>query len=262
MEIYAACFQEVFGFPLPDYEEEKKPEEKLPIYKYVEYPDNFYIPKSQYESCCRNISIWKKYRYTPYKRISHFREHLNRLQGCQFITIPNKLQVIVNDALDTLSDSNDHQKYYFIKEVLRKNRFSQFNEHIHYLISQKEKKQISINYEDYHLLCRLFQEIENVFQKKRSDDQTGFLYKRKNLISYYLIIQLLLYIFHYHPNYSLPTLYDEAKRKDYYLLLLGMLQNTTIGLQLWEEHFRRKKTCFVCQSEKSNFFDKELLSLL
>ena len=41
MENYAACFEEVFGFPLPDYEKEEKPEPELPICKYVEYPENF-----------------------------------------------------------------------------------------------------------------------------------------------------------------------------------------------------------------------------
>jgi hypothetical protein len=261
---FLLCFEETFGFNAPDSEEftDKKDEEKLPIYRYAEYPENFYIPTNQYENACSNISLWKKLRYTPYKRISHFREHLNRLQGCQFISIPDKIIRLVKKTVEE-NTKGETQLYFIVKEVLRKNKGSQFNEHIHYLISDVQKQYLKITYEDYRSLCKIFQELEVLFNKRKTGFLNNFFEKRKNLISYYLIVQLLLYLFHYHPRYALPTLYDENKRQEYYILLLGLIQSCVFGPQLLEEHFRRKKTCPICQSYNLNLgFDQELLKLI
>jgi len=261
---FIACFEETFGFVPPNSEENKRKEEeeKVPIYKYVEYPENFYIPKNRYEVGCQNISIWKKIRYTPYKRISHFREHLNRLQGCQFINIPAEVLTIVRKKLCEKNETGETNLYYVVKDVLRKKQFSQFNEHIHHLISLVQKEYLQISYADHRSLCQIFQEIENLFNQQKTD-ATFFFKKRKNLISYYLIVQLLLYLFHYHPRYKLPTLYDVFKRKEYYVILLGLIQKCTFGPHLLEEHFRRKKNCMYCLSNQSNLvFDQELLKLI
>jgi hypothetical protein len=262
---FIKCFEETFGFSPPDCEDFKKKEEivQQPIYKYVEYPENFYIPKNQYELSCQNISIWKKLRYTPYKRISHFREHLNRLQGCQFINIPDKVFQLVQQTLKNHEHESSTQLYYITKETLRKAKFSYYNEHIHHLISQVQKQYLKISYQDYRSLCRIFQELETIFNLKKSATQSEFFKKRKNLISYYLVVQLLLYLFHYHPRYKLPTLYDVIKREGYYRILLGLLQSCSFGPQLLEEHFRRKKLCKYCQNTKLNIvFDHELLKLI
>lgn len=262
---FIKCFEETFGFNPPNCEEFQKKEEDVqqPLYKYVEYPENFYIPKNQYELSCQNISIWKKLRYTPYKRISHFREHLNRLQGCQFINIPEKVFQLVQETLKNHENETSTQLYYITKETLRKAKFSYYNEHIHHLISLVQKQYLKISYDDYRSLCRVFQEVESSFNQKKSATQSDFFKKRKNLISYYLVIQLLLYLFHYHPRYKLPTLYDVLKRKEYYVILLGLIQNSTFGLRLLEEHFRRKKNCKWCLSDQSNLvFDEELLKLI
>lgn len=261
---FIACFEETLGFTPPDCEEFKKNETvtALPIYKYVEYPENFYIPKNRYEVSCNNISYWKKIRYTPYKRISHFREHLNRLQGCQFINIPEEVVKAVRYKLSTENMIDDVNLYYIVKDLLREKGYSHYNEHIHHLISLVQKEYLCISYEDHRSLCRIFQEIENLFNQERVDS-SYFFEKRKNLISYYLIVQSLLYLFHYHPRYKLPTLYDITKRKGYYLILLGLIQKCTFGPQLLEEHFRRKKICKFCQSNQPNaVFDDELVQLI
>lgn len=262
---FLLCFEETFGFTAPDSEDFKVKEEepKLPIYRYAEYPENFYIPKNQYEIACRNISMWNKLRYTPYKRISHFREHLNRLQGCQFISIPDEIIHFVKKTLDANLTNSQNQLYFIVKESLRKKKCSQYNEHIHYLISHVQKRYLEITYEDYRSLCKIFQELEVMFNKKKNTTINEFFKKRKNLISYYLIVQLLLYLFHYHPRYKLPTLYDENKRQEYYTLLLGLIQSCVFGPQLLEEHFRRKKLCEFCQNSNLNLvFDHEIIKLI
>ena len=261
---FITCFEETFGFQPPDSEDFKKEEEKpkLPLYKYVEYPENFYIPKNRFELSCANISIWKKTRYTPYKRISHFREHLNRLQGCQYINIPENVIETVRQKISNEQIKSNNNLYYIIKDLLRENHQSHFNEHIHHLISLVLKEYMYISYNDHRSLCKIFQEIETLFIQQRRDSKIFFT-KRKNLISYYLIVQLLLYLFHYHPRYKLPTLYDVFKRREYYLILLGLIQQCSFGPPLLEEHFRRKKDCKFCQMNESKLvFDNELLELI
>jgi hypothetical protein len=261
---FISCFEEAFGFKPPDSEEfviEEK-EETLPIYKYVEYPENFYIPKNVYELSCQNISYWKKIRYTPYKRISHFREHLNRLQGCQFINVPETVFELVKNTLNDYQHKSSIQLYFVVKETLRNRKYSQYNEHIHYLISQVQREYLTISYSDHRFLCRIFQELETLFNNQKKS-ASSFFKRRKNLISYYLIVQLLLYLFHYHPRYKLPTLYDITKRKEYYTILLGLIQSCNFGPQLLEEHFRRKKNCKFCQGDQSiSVFDRELVELI
>lgn len=265
LENFLLCFEETFGFVAPDCEDyrEVKEENKLPIYRYAEYPENFYIPTNQYEIACKNISFWKKLRYTPYKRISHFREHLNRLQGCQFISIPDGIITVVEETIHENQNECSKQLYFLVKETFRKKKYSQYNEHIHHLISQVQKQYLKISYEDYRSLCKIFQELEVMFNKKKNSTLNPFFKQRKNLISYYLIVQLLLYIFHYHPRYKLPTLYDELKRQEYYTILLGLIQSCVFGPQLLEEHFRRKKNCKFCQGDQLNLvFDHELIKLI
>lgn len=222
------------------------------------YPEEWAIP-DRYCSHYQQIE-WKKIRYIPYKRISHFREHLNRLQYCQDVYIPKTVWMEVCHFLSSISTSTEQQEegiYYQVKEHLRDKKMSRYNEHIHFMISKFKRTYLNIAYEDHFLMCQLFCSIERVFQK----DNVRKEHNRKNMISYYLIIQVILYIFHYHPQYKLPTVHDELKRQLHYVTIFQIIQSLPQYHDILTLHFQRKRDCEVCQ-KKRNLFDSELQSLL
>jgi hypothetical protein len=261
---YMACFHGVYGFYPEGYDESRQTRTQKQAFDEtiidrndrlkLMYPDNFYIPTSRWDKGCENISQWKVYRYTPYKRISHFREHLNRLQYCQFVTVPDAVYGDIAEKLLT-SDTNG-QMYQQVKKLLRRFKQSRYNEHIHYMISKFTNKYISISYDDHRLMCQLFIQLENAF--KVASEHTD---KRKNIFSYYLIVQLILYVFHYHPHYQLPTLIDKKKRAAYYGFLLCLLSKTALCEQILYMHEERKHGCYQC-NHKSAGFDRDLTVLL
>lgn len=262
MEQYMDCFYDTFGFYPPEYE--PKPEQETPVYR-VCYPEEWYQPTNRFEKGMDRISTWTLVRYSPYKRISHFREHLNRLQFCQFVTIPNTVYEIVRRHLSSLSTLyNNVSLYIYVKLVLKEYGYSNYNEHIHHLISHTTKQFINITYDDRGLMCTLFIQLEHVFQKTalhHGADPQRKKADRKNIFSYYLIVQLVLYLFHYHPNYLLPTLLDDTKRQQYYLFLLQLFSQTPIYHEVITLHFIRKKKCRSCVQSQP-LFDEELVSMI
>jgi hypothetical protein len=224
----------------------------------VNYPEGWATPH-RYSTHFQQIE-WKKIRYIPYKRISHFREHLNRLQFCQDVFIPNHVWMEVCHFLSSNHNSRSGEGihiYYEVKEHLRQRLMSRYNEHIHFMISKFYQRYLNISYEDHFLMCQLFCSIERVFQQ----DNLHIEHKRKNMISYYLIIQIILYIFHYHPMYKLPTVHDEMKRQLHYVTIFKIIQSLPQYHDILTLHFKRKRDCEVCQ-KRENLFDTELQSLL
>jgi hypothetical protein len=270
MDPYMECFYETYGFyPDDDYSAEKRKwtmeatmEAAYPknyVYR-VRYPEEWYQPTSMYEKGMDRISNWTMLRYSPYKRISHFREHLNRLQFCQFVTIPDRLFRLVKECIDKLPLETNHPLLYLcVKMLLKEQGYSHFNEHIHHLISHSTQKFLDISYDDRHLMCQLFLQLEYVFKSRHSKEQGQG--KRKNFFSYYLIVQLVLYLFHYHPVYYLPTLLDDSKRRQYYLFLLNLFSQTPLYQHVITLHFTRKKLCQPCNTHKT-LFDGDLTELL
>lgn len=269
---YMKCFHDHFGFYPEGYEvpsEDKDDYNESPIFKKGRYrpcyPDNWYIPKTQYEKGMDRLS-WTPIRYTPYRRISHFREHLNRLQYSQFVSIPplvfNILQPFFRDFQQQQGPSPplSTEMYFIVKIILKQHQCSQYNEHIHYLISFFHQTYLDISYDDFHKMCDLFRELEIAYQNHAFFNQNQHR-PRKNFMSYYLIVQFILYLFHYHPNYRLPTLMDSQKRGRYYVILLDVFAQTHNHVHLIEQHFKRKKQCCACQTT-SCYFDSDLLELL
>lgn len=264
MEAYMACFRDVFGFYPEGYEvssAEKHAYEgtvdktTLPIAR-VCYPEEWYIPKSRFEKSMDRINEWKTLRYSPYKRISHFREHLNRLQYCQFVTIPSKVSRVVTRTLETSPPNKD--SYFTVKKALKMNGYSHFNEHIHHLISKTTQHFVDITYEDRITMCTLFVQLEFAFTRVPN---AGLKHHRKNIFSYYLIIQLFLYLFHYHPHYQLPTLLDKGKRRLYYVFLLNLFAQTPLYHQVIVQHFVRKRQCKACV-QGYHYLDCDLVDML
>ncbi len=260
MEQYMKCFHDTFGFYPPEYTPE--PEAATPVYR-VCYPEEWYQPTNRFEKGLDRISTWNMVRYSPYKRISHFREHLNRLQFCQFVTIPNEVYHIVGKHLSSLTTLyNNVSLYIYVKLILKEYGYSNYNEHIHHLISFSTKQYIDITYEDRALMCTLFIQLEHVFQRTSlKEPNSKKRPERKNIFSYYLIVQLVLYLFHYHPNYLLPTLLDDSKRQQYYLFLLQLFAQTPIYQHVITLHFIRKKKCQSCVQSQP-LFDDELVSMV
>lgn len=308
LQPYMECFFATFGF-YPDEQAEammhqlqhrnqqqEEVESQKQVYEHLTskffsspYPDHFYIPKNRFEVSGQTVSIWKKQRYSPYQRISHFREHLNRIQGCQFVTVPQHIMIAIKQCLqknysamtkrcvlisssrkcNNSSTMESHlfydDLYQFVKKKLRKEHWTQYNEHIHYMIHHALNTHVSITYEDFHLICAVFKQLEQAFTKWNTNEKlTAFeLEPRKNLFSYYLVVQTLLYMFHYHPHYQLPSLYDEQKRKKYYVLLLALIQSIPLGERLFFLHFERKRECLFCCKHLSHYsFDSDLINLI
>ena len=214
----------------------------------VVYPENWQLPTDNY--------MYQNYdmvyiRYTPYKRISHFREHLNRLQYCQMVYVPPH---VIDCAMQCLQHYTTLPLncYDILKDCLKHRGYSKYNEHIHYLISCYDKEYLSISYRDRHLMCTAFIQMDHHFR------QTG---QRKNILSYYLTVQLLLYLFHYHPRYALPSIKDVSKRTEYYMCLIDLLKAIPLFDTLMTTFHQRKLSCTMCHTS-CYMFDRELVILL
>ena len=222
----------------------------------INYPENWSLP-CPYDLHWQQL-VMRRIQNVPYKRISHFREHLSRLQFTQTIDIPRRVLNIVKKTL-TENEKSNWDIYSKIRENLKKEEMTRYNEHIHYMTSQITRKFIEITYEDHHIMFQLFVELEHEFCK----DQRNRPEKRKNMISYYLIIQLVLYLFHYHPSYKLPTIGDPKKREILYCELLHLFTKTPSYQQIIFIHFKRKKDCYFCHHhDHEHHFDDYIVKLL
>lgn len=218
------------------------------------YPPEWALP-DRYNTHYSHID-WQPSRYVPYKRLSHFREHLNRLQFCQFVSIPNVVWMTVCHGLSGQQiDTPSKTTYFDIKKMLKKEGLSKYNEHIHFLMSKYFKQYLDITPSDHRYMCTLFRQLEHQFTEKNKRQKT-----RKNMISYYLITQLILLLFHYHPKYKLPTIRDEYKRTCHYVELCHLFKKTPNYREAMETYFIRRTSCAECLQQK-NLFDEELQSL-
>lgn len=150
---------------------EKSIQLSAPIYR-VSYPEDWYIPTKQ--ECYNSYDIITK-KYIPYKRLSHFREHLNRLNYCQDVNIPKHVWMVACHVLSQQEDNSN--SYQNILMALKQQKLTKYNEHIHHLISKYTGVYMDISYSDRKLLCQLFLQIEQQFKRNE--------YKRKNMFSYY-----------------------------------------------------------------------------
>lgn len=223
---------------------------QAPFYRVV-YPENWSQPTSF--ECQRDYDMIN-IKYIPYRRISHFREHLNRLQYCQFVYIPDEVLRSTAKYIKSCQD-DDNRIYFKVKSYLKKKKWSKYNEHIHHMISKFAGNHIHISPEDHRLICSTFLQLEWQFKKECAK------MSRKNLFSYFIVVQMILYLFHYHPSYKLPSLCNEWKQEEYYVTCLNMLTKIPIYSDLMMIHFMRKKNCIHC-CKKSQNFDQALIKLI
>ena len=220
------------------------------------YPEHW-LPPSQHDFY-KNYTM-EKVKYVPYKRLSHFREHLSRLQYMQNISIPSEIWMCICQCLGNRPADKDDHLYAYVKDHLKKEGFSKYNEHIHYLISKFTKNYILISYADQLAMIDLFLHIEREFKKAKARHQ--FEGTRKNIFSYYIMIQFILFLFHYHSHYKLPTLKDDTKRKEYYKMLLEYIatyEKCDLLLYMFEN---RRRQCQYCMEKTDVCFDDTLKEL-
>ncbi len=189
-------------------------------------------------------------KYIPYKRMSHFREHLNRLTYSQFVNIETDIWLLTCHCLSNSPLNED--TYNVLKTRLKKEKKQKYYEHIHHLISKFTKTYLDISYDDRILLCDIFLSLERQFKNEQKDR------KRHNMFSYYITLQLLLFLLHYHTYYKLPSLKDIRKQQLYYNTLLNYLASNQNFEHIMYVYEKRRANCPTCLTNSDIAFDNQL----
>lgn len=125
-----------------------------------------------------------------YKRINHFREWCNQVQGKESTDIPDEIfEKILNEIKKEKIENTKTITYNKMREILKRLRINKYYEHINYIINRINgipTPQFSPELEDK--LCSMFRDIQGPFLKHCPKD-------RKNFLSYsyvlYKFFQLL-----------------------------------------------------------------------
>lgn len=125
-----------------------------------------------------------------YKRINHFREWCNQVQGKESTDIPDEIfEKILNEIKKEKIEDTKTITYNKMREILKRLRINKYYEHINYIINRINgipTPQFSPELEEK--LCNMFRDIQGPFLKYCPKD-------RKNFLSYsyvlYKFFQLL-----------------------------------------------------------------------
>lgn len=131
-----------------------------------------------------------------YKRINHFREWCNQVQGKESTDIPDEIfEKILNEIkkekiLDTRSIT-----YSKMREILKRLRINKYYEHINYIINRINgipTPQFSPELEEK--LCNMFRDIQGPFLKHCPKDRKNFLSYSYVLYKFFQILGLNEYL--------------------------------------------------------------------
>ena len=131
-----------------------------------------------------------------YKRINHFREWCNQVQGKESTDIPDEIfEKILNEIkkekiLDTKSIT-----YNKMREILKRLRINKYYEHINYIINRINgipTPQFSPELEEK--LCNMFRDIQGPFLKHCPKDRKNFLSYSYVLYKFFQILGLNEYL--------------------------------------------------------------------
>ena len=227
------------------------------LHYYLNDCGTYIADPTPYEMYTSYNTFGTKKSYTPYRRISHFREHLNRLMSSQWITISDECYAFVKSLFETTPSLHcDHNVYSIMHQALYRNGFSKFIEQIHYLIHQFTNISLYISTDQHASLCSLFTQMEHQFTH-----HSLMHLSRKNFVSYHILIQFLLLLHHIHPVYYLPSIKDLSKREHYYALCLLYFSATPNYSSTITNFIRQTLTCTACL-RKEYMFDHELVSMM
>jgi hypothetical protein len=131
-----------------------------------------------------------------YKRINHFREWCNQVQGKESTDIPNEIfEKILNEIKKEKISDTRNITYNKMREILKRLRINKYYEHINYIINRINgipTPQFSAELEDK--LCNMFRDIQAPFLKHCPKDRKNFLSYSYVLYKFFQILGLNEYL--------------------------------------------------------------------
>jgi len=131
-----------------------------------------------------------------YKRINHFREWCNQVQGKESTDIPNEVfeQILSEIKKEKINDTKNIT-YNKMREILKRLRINKYYEHINYIINRINgipTPQFSPELEDK--LCNMFRDIQAPFLKHCPKERKNFLSYSYVLYKFFQILELHEYL--------------------------------------------------------------------
>ena len=131
-----------------------------------------------------------------YKRINHFREWCNQVQGKESTDIPNDIfEKILNEIKKEKIIDTKKITYNKMREILKRLRINKYYEHINYIINRINgipTPQFSAELEEK--LCSMFRDIQGPFLKHCPKDRKNFLSYSYVLYKFFQILELNEYL--------------------------------------------------------------------
>ncbi len=131
-----------------------------------------------------------------YKRINHFREWCNQVQGKESTDIPNEVfEKILNEIKKEKINDTKNITYNKMREILKRLRINKYYEHINYIINRINgipTPQFSAELEEK--LCNMFRDIQAPFLKHCPKDRKNFLSYSYVLYKFFQILELNEYL--------------------------------------------------------------------
>lgn len=152
-----------------------------------------------------------------YKRINHFREWCNQVQGKESTDIPNEVfEKILNEIKKEKITDTKNISYTKMREILKRLRINKYYEHINYIINRINgvpTPQFSPDLEDK--LYNMFRDIQGPFLKHCPKDRKNFLSYSYVLYKFFQILGLNEYLKYFPLLKSREKLYvqDQIWRK-------------------------------------------------
>jgi hypothetical protein len=131
-----------------------------------------------------------------YKRINHFREWCNQVQGKESTDIPDEIfEKILNEIKKEKIMDTKSITYNKMREILKRLRINKYYEHINYIINRINgipTPQFSPELEEK--LCNMFRDIQGPFLKHCPKDRKNFLSYSYVLYKFFQILGLHEYL--------------------------------------------------------------------
>lgn len=131
-----------------------------------------------------------------YKRINHFREWCNQVQGKESTDIPDEVfEKILSEIKKEKIYDTKSITYNKMREILKRLRINKYYEHINYIINRINgipTPQFSPELEDK--LCNMFRDIQGPFLKHCPKDRKNFLSYSYVLYKFFQILGLYEYL--------------------------------------------------------------------
>jgi hypothetical protein len=206
MDIYQKMLEEL-GYDCSDWEYDTTEKEKTPNepcreigYNIWKPPEEIILVLDYHEEQARLYNIRKS---AVYKRLTHFKEHLRRLQGLEIVTWPSELLKLARKYPYNWKDPNMYEQCRsWMKRVgiARK-----YYEHIFLLARLMGGYQITVpNYLEYKWVYN-FPKWDRLFQYYYGTTHTG----KRNFPRYHVLFHVLFTAGNLDPVYKLPSISEK-----------------------------------------------------